>query len=145
MQPYGLWRQSNGKKSRVGVGSMSHLHSSALAWEIHGRRSLVGCSPWGLEESDTTERLHFHIWLYSKEMVGLEEAMEIKYILCHLVISAPEKIKQGKWIWTNQVVIKAHRAGYISAATKENEEQALRKSTLDKRNSKHVQQIVYVK
>ena len=26
----------------------------------HGRRSLVGCSPWGLEESDRTERLHFH-------------------------------------------------------------------------------------
>ena len=31
--------------------------------ESHGRRSLVGCSPWGLEESDTTERLHFHISL----------------------------------------------------------------------------------
>ena len=25
----------------------------------HGRRSLVGYSPWGCEESDTTERLHF--------------------------------------------------------------------------------------
>ena len=25
-----------------------------------GRRSLVGCSPWGHSESDTTERLHFH-------------------------------------------------------------------------------------
>ena len=24
------------------------------------QRSLVGCSPWGREESDTTERLHFH-------------------------------------------------------------------------------------
>ena len=24
-----------------------------------GRRSLVGCSPWGHEESDTTERLLF--------------------------------------------------------------------------------------
>ena len=28
-----------------------------------GRRSLVGCSPWGLEESDTTERLHFYFSL----------------------------------------------------------------------------------
>ena len=26
----------------------------------HGWRSLVGCSPWGREESDTIERLHFH-------------------------------------------------------------------------------------
>ena len=25
--------------------------------------SLVGCSPWGREESDTTERLHFHFSL----------------------------------------------------------------------------------
>ena len=29
----------------------------------HGRRSLVGCSPWGHEESDTTEQLHFHFSL----------------------------------------------------------------------------------
>ena len=29
----------------------------------HGRRSLVGCSPWGHKESDTTERLHFHFSL----------------------------------------------------------------------------------
>ena len=29
----------------------------------HGQRGLVGCSPWGPEESDTTERLHFHFSL----------------------------------------------------------------------------------
>ena len=29
----------------------------------HGRRSLMGCSPWGRQESDTTERLHFHFSL----------------------------------------------------------------------------------
>ena len=29
----------------------------------HGWRSLVGCSPWGHEELDTTERLHFHFSL----------------------------------------------------------------------------------
>ena len=28
-----------------------------------GRRSLVGCRPWGCEESDTTERLHVHFSL----------------------------------------------------------------------------------
>ena len=31
-----------------------------LPGRSHGQRSLVGCSPWDLEESDTTERLHFH-------------------------------------------------------------------------------------
>ena len=30
-----------------------------LPGKSHGWRSLVGCSPWGLEESDTAERLHF--------------------------------------------------------------------------------------
>ena len=30
-----------------------------LPGKSHGRRSLGGCSPWGREESDTTERLHF--------------------------------------------------------------------------------------
>ena len=29
----------------------------------HGWRSLVGCSPWGREESDTTEQLRFHFSL----------------------------------------------------------------------------------
>ena len=28
-----------------------------LPREFHGRRSLVGCSPWGRKDSDTTERL----------------------------------------------------------------------------------------
>ena len=34
-----------------------------LPGKSHGRRSLVGYSPWGREESDTTERLHFHFSL----------------------------------------------------------------------------------
>ena len=33
---------------------------STLPGKSHGRRSLVGCSPWDCKESDTTERLHFH-------------------------------------------------------------------------------------
>ena len=34
-----------------------------LPRKSHGWRSLVGCSPWGLEESDKTEWLHFHFLL----------------------------------------------------------------------------------
>ena len=30
-----------------------------LPGKSHGWGSLVGCSPWGRKESDTTERLHF--------------------------------------------------------------------------------------
>ena len=31
-----------------------------LPGKSHGQRSLVGCSPWGSYELDTTEQLHFH-------------------------------------------------------------------------------------
>ena len=34
-----------------------------LPGESHGWRSLVGCSPWGREELDMTERLPFHFSL----------------------------------------------------------------------------------
>ena len=38
-----------------------------LPGKSHGQRSLVGCSPWGRQESDTTERLHF---LFSFSCIG---------------------------------------------------------------------------
>ena len=34
-----------------------------LPGKFHGQRSLVGCSPWGHEESDMTERLPFNFSL----------------------------------------------------------------------------------
>ena len=34
-----------------------------LPGRSHGRRSLVGCSPWGRKEADMTERLHFRFSL----------------------------------------------------------------------------------
>ena len=37
-----------------------HPSPVLLPGKSHGRRSLAGCSPWGGEESDTTERLPFH-------------------------------------------------------------------------------------
>ena len=40
-----------------------HPTPALLPGKSHGRRSLVGCSPWDLEESDTTERLPFHFSL----------------------------------------------------------------------------------
>ena len=37
-------------------------HSSTLAWKLPWT-GVVGCSPWGCQGSDTTERLHFHFSL----------------------------------------------------------------------------------
>ena len=41
-----------------------------LLGKSHGRRSLVGCSPWGCQESDMTERFTFtlHFQTLEKEM-----------------------------------------------------------------------------
>ena len=47
---------------RRGKGNGTPLQYS-FAWKIHGQRSLVGCSPWGREELDMTERLHLHFSL----------------------------------------------------------------------------------
>ena len=35
-----------------------------LPGKSYGRRSLVGCSPWGRWEPDMTERLHFHTFIH---------------------------------------------------------------------------------
>ena len=37
-------------------------HSSTLAWEIHGQRSLAGYSPWGRKESGVTGGQNTHMW-----------------------------------------------------------------------------------
>ena len=42
-------------------------------------RSLVGCSPWGCKESDTTEQLHFLMftWTSKQVLVGFGKRLNI--------------------------------------------------------------------
>ena len=47
-----------------------------LPGKSHGRRSLVGYSPWGHKESDTTERLHFH---FSLSCIGEGNGNPLQY------------------------------------------------------------------
>ena len=47
-------------------------HASTLAWKISWMEEPVGCSPWGREELDTTEQLHFH---FSLSFHALEKEM----------------------------------------------------------------------
>ena len=47
-----------------------------LPGESHGQMSLVGCSPWGRLESDTTERLHFH---FSLSCIGEGNGNPLQY------------------------------------------------------------------
>ena len=55
----------------TGSQSLNHWTTGSLCFYFFiqflgkscGQRSLVGCSPWGREELDTTERHHFHFSL----------------------------------------------------------------------------------
>ena len=53
-------------------------HSKLLPGKSHGQRSLVVCSPWGPEESDTTERLPFH---FSLSCTGEGNGNQLQYSL----------------------------------------------------------------
>ena len=54
-----------GSERSPGEGNGNPLQYSFLPGQSHGRKSLVGYSPWGRKESDTTEQLHFLIQLIS--------------------------------------------------------------------------------
>ena len=47
-----------------------------LPGKSHGQRSLMGYNPWGCEESDTTERLHFH---FSFSCIGEGSGNPLQY------------------------------------------------------------------
>ena len=47
-----------------------------LPGKSHGWRSLVGCSPWGRDELDTTEWLHFH---FSLSCIGEGNGNPLQY------------------------------------------------------------------
>ena len=74
---YGISWSSHGTKHQSHLSSSSSL-SCRRKWQptpvllsrkFHGWRSLVGYSPWGHKESDTTEWLHDGIWWQSNAIV----------------------------------------------------------------------------
>ena len=71
IQEYWLWTRESSNRSETMFADTQYLFSRRqwhptpvlLPGKSHGLRSLVGCIPWGCEESDTAERLHFHFSL----------------------------------------------------------------------------------
>ena len=64
--PFKFWfhlKQNGGDNSTCLTELQWHPTLVLLPGESNGQRSLVGCSPWGREEPDTTERFHFHFSL----------------------------------------------------------------------------------
>ena len=45
-------------------------HSSVLAGQFHGQRSLAGYHPWDHKESDMIEQLTLSLSLYSLVLIG---------------------------------------------------------------------------
>ena len=57
-----------------------------LPREFHGQRSLVGYSPWGCKESDTTELKHFHtsITTLIRDTVAYDlEGLHLSFVMLH--------------------------------------------------------------
>ena len=58
-----MWKFSSIIMQLLGRRRQWHPTPVLLPGKSHGRRSLVDCTPWGHEESDMTERLHFRFSL----------------------------------------------------------------------------------
>ena len=55
------WVRFLGQENPLEKGMAAH--SSILAGEFHGQRSLVDCGPWICKELDTTKRLKLSLFL----------------------------------------------------------------------------------
>ena len=53
-----------------------------LPGKSHGRRSVVGCGPWGRKESDTTERRHFYCRSRSALLCAWPGSPRLGWSLC---------------------------------------------------------------
>ena len=73
--------------SGEGNGNPLQYWSTGLPGKSHGRRNVVGYSPWGLEELDMTERLHFH---FSLSCTGEGNGNPLQY-------SCLENPRTGAW------------------------------------------------
>ena len=58
-----MWETQSGRSPGEGNSYPLHPTPVLLPGKCHGRRSLVGCSPWGRWGLDTTKLLHFHFSL----------------------------------------------------------------------------------
>ena len=49
-------------------------HPSILAWKIPWTEELVGYSPWGHKQLDTTKQFHFHFQVSQAQVLSQERA-----------------------------------------------------------------------
>ena len=73
---------SPGSGSSPGEGNANPLQYSRL-------ESSVGYNPWGRKELDTTERLHFHFWLFNRYITSCSKQTRV-HSFCPLLMSMSE-------------------------------------------------------
>ena len=67
-----------------------------LPGKFHGRRSLVGYSPWDRKESDTTEQLHSHSLVVKALSPNQWTALEFPFVFLVCVFQERKKKKKKK-------------------------------------------------
>ena len=90
LRPRAGWHQSHSRKETT-----PGLHPSSdwpqglllLPGKSHGQRSMVGYSPWGRKESDMTERLHFHMFILSRNR---ESSLHAKFLELNILEEASD-------------------------------------------------------
>ena len=91
--------------SNSGEGN-GNLLQSLLPVKFHGQRSLVGYSPWGCKESDTTEQIHSHL--------SIESVMPSNHlILCHPLLLQPLIFPSIK-VFSNESALRIRWSKYWS-------------------------------
>ena len=68
-----------------------------LPEEFHGQRSLVGYSPWGCKELDTTEWLSTHTYIYNLKLTWYYKStiLQLKKKLCYFIVL----VEGPGWDW----------------------------------------------
>ena len=72
------------------------IHSRILSWKVSWLRSLVGYSPWGGKELDTTERFHFHF--HFDEQTGVHQVLGV-----HQGLGLREVLHGWSWVCRQEV------------------------------------------
>ena len=95
-----------------------HPTPGLLPGKSHGWRSLVGCSPWGRKESDTTEWLPFH---FSLSCIGEGNGNPLQYSCLEnprdggawwaAVYGVAQSQTQLKWLSSSSSIMLQHTSG----------------------------------
>ena len=90
------WVPSLGQEDLLEKEMAIHSSGFLLPGKSHGQRSLVGYSPWGHKESDTTERLHFPFLSFLKSIMSDDP---------YLVISGTPALRSERQFFMDYICI----------------------------------------